>query len=43
VSRELRRLGWRVIRIWEHDLAKQSDACVQKLRAALKAPRSVSV
>jgi DNA mismatch endonuclease (patch repair protein) len=39
VSRELRRLGWRVIRVWEHDIAKQSDSCAQKLRAALKVSR----
>jgi DNA mismatch endonuclease, patch repair protein len=43
VSRELRRLGWRVIRVWEHDVAKQSESCAQKLRAALKVSRSASV
>ena len=35
VNRELHKLGWRIIRIWEHDLAKQSDSCVEKIRAAL--------
>jgi DNA mismatch endonuclease (patch repair protein) len=43
VSRELRRLGWRVIRIWEHDVAKQSDPCAKKLRAALKVSHSAFV
>src|SRR5580692_2133743 len=28
VNRELRRLGWRVIRIWEHDLSRRADKCI---------------
>ncbi len=36
VSRELRRLGWRVVRIWEHDLAKKELACIRKLLSVLK-------
>jgi DNA mismatch endonuclease, patch repair protein len=43
VSRELRRLGWRVIRIWEHDLAEKSDPFTQKFWAALEVSRSASV
>jgi len=43
VSRELRRLGWRVIRIWEHDLAEKSDPFAQKFWAALEVSRSASV
>jgi len=35
VSRELRRLGWRVVRIWEHDLAKRGGACIRKIQAAI--------
>jgi len=35
VSRELRRLGWRVIRIWEHALAKRGDVCVRRIQRAL--------
>lgn len=35
VNRELRKLGWRVIRIWEHDLARRADACICKIQAAL--------
>jgi DNA mismatch endonuclease, patch repair protein len=34
VSRELRRLGWRVVRVWEHDLAKRGGECVRKIEAA---------
>jgi DNA mismatch endonuclease (patch repair protein) len=37
VSRTLRRDGWRVVRIWEHDLAKRADACISKIKAALGA------
>jgi DNA mismatch endonuclease (patch repair protein) len=39
VSRTLRRAGWRVVRIWEHDLAKRASACVTRVKAALKAGR----
>jgi len=35
VSRELRRLGWRVIRIWEHELARRGDACVRRIAGSL--------
>ncbi len=36
VGRELRRLGWRVIRIWEHALSKRASAAtVTRLRRAL--------
>ncbi len=33
VNRQLRRLGWRVVRIWEHDLGKWGEACVRKIQA----------
>ena len=26
VTRTLRRLGWRVVRIWEHELARKNEA-----------------
>lgn len=32
VNRELRQLGWRVIRIWEHDLAKRGEACIRRIQ-----------
>jgi DNA mismatch endonuclease (patch repair protein) len=35
VNRELRRLGWRVIRIWEHDLAKRSNPRIQRIISLL--------
>lgn len=34
VSRKLRRLGWRVIRIWEHDLARQQKFIIDRIQAA---------
>ncbi|HZL78718.1 MAG TPA: very short patch repair endonuclease [Candidatus Limnocylindrales bacterium] len=40
VNRELRKLGWRVVRIWEHDLAKRGESCVQKIQAATNSSRS---
>lgn len=35
VNRTLRRSGWRVVRIWECDLAKHPEACVRRIRRAL--------
>jgi DNA mismatch endonuclease (patch repair protein) len=32
----LRRLGWRVIRIWEHEVVKQPDRCVTKILSRLR-------
>jgi len=40
VSRELRNLGWRVVRIWEHDLAKRGAACIRRIKMALSSPVS---
>jgi len=31
VTRTLRRMGWRVLRIWEHELAKTPQRCVEKV------------
>ena len=35
VNRALRKTGWRVVRIWEHDLAKRGEACVRRIKSAL--------
>jgi DNA mismatch endonuclease (patch repair protein) len=38
VNRELRRCGWRVLRIWEHDLtSNRSVRCVARIQRALAA------
>ncbi len=42
VNQELRNLGWRVIRIWEHDLTKRGAACIRKIQTALNSSRSAS-
>jgi DNA mismatch endonuclease, patch repair protein len=31
----LRRLGWRVLRIWEHQIEMDTSACIDRIRAAL--------
>jgi DNA mismatch endonuclease (patch repair protein) len=36
VNRTLRKEGWRVVRIWEHDLAKRSEACIRRIQASLE-------
>jgi DNA mismatch endonuclease (patch repair protein) len=36
VSKKLRQDGWRVIRIWEHDLAKNPASCIRRIQLGLK-------
>jgi DNA mismatch endonuclease (patch repair protein) len=36
VNRALRRSGWRVLRIWECDLAKRPENCVRRIEKMLK-------
>jgi DNA mismatch endonuclease (patch repair protein) len=37
VTRTLRRAGWRVLRIWEHELAKKNEArLMRRIQKALK-------
>jgi DNA mismatch endonuclease (patch repair protein) len=40
VGRELRKLGWRIVRIWEHDLTKRGAACIRRIKTALSSPVS---
>ncbi len=35
--RRLRRLGWKVVRIWEHDIERQPAECVERIAAARRA------
>jgi DNA mismatch endonuclease, patch repair protein len=42
VNRMLRKSGWRVIRIWEHDLPKRGAACVGRIKVALELRPSTS-
>jgi len=35
VNQVLRKKGWRVLRIWEHDAARKSTTCVRRIRNAL--------
>lgn len=39
MTRALQKRGWTVVRIWEHDIKRQPDLCVQRIRAALIATR----
>ena len=36
VNRQLRKAGWHVLRIWEHELIKSRERCVQRIRRALR-------
>lgn len=42
VNRELRKLGWSVVRIWEHDLAKRGEACIRRIQAVTNSSRVAS-
>ena len=33
--RKLRRLGWTVVRVWEHQIKRDLDACLRRILAAL--------
>ena len=35
ISRKLRRDGWSVLRFWEHDLEKNPDKCVRRIKKKL--------
>ena len=35
VTKTLRSQGWRVLRIWEHDLSKNANRCVSKIKNLL--------
>ena len=39
VTKTLRQKGWRVLRIWEHDLSKNAAACIRKIEASRMAGR----
>jgi DNA mismatch endonuclease (patch repair protein) len=36
VHRSLRRAGWRVMRIWEHQIDRDLDACVRRVVIAMR-------
>jgi DNA mismatch endonuclease (patch repair protein) len=41
VNRALRRAGWRVLRIWEHELTRKNEArLVKRLKSFLKKQRT---
>jgi DNA mismatch endonuclease, patch repair protein len=42
VTRTLRRAGWRVLRVWEHDLPRRGEASIRRIQAALEAGSSAA-
>jgi len=38
--RKLRSMGWKVIRIWQHELEKDFDSCIRKIMSMLIAGKS---
>jgi len=43
VHRALRRAGWRVVRIWEHQIERDLYACVHRVLAAMRKAGAVRV
>jgi DNA mismatch endonuclease (patch repair protein) len=43
VNRELRKLGWCVMRIWEHELAQSGNICIRRIQTQLEQLRTSSV
>ena len=39
--RKLRRMGWRVIRVWQHEIKDDPEMCVVKIVAAVEEARSM--
>lgn len=37
--RKLRRMGWRVIRIWQHEIKKDPESCIVKIVSAIDQAR----
>lgn len=37
-ARQLRRMGWRVVRLWEHQIAKDPAACIARITVRLATP-----
>lgn len=35
-NRSLKRMGWKVVRVWEHDIFKSPDRVLDKVRRALR-------
>ncbi len=40
--RKLRRMGWRVIRLWQHDIKRDSESCIVRVIAAVTEARMAS-
>jgi DNA mismatch endonuclease (patch repair protein) len=38
VNQTLRKAGWRVVRMWEHDLPKRGESCIRRIKMALSSP-----
>ncbi len=39
--RKLRRMGWRVIRIWQHEIKRDHEACIVKIVSAVEQARTI--
>jgi site-specific DNA-cytosine methylase len=37
--RKLRHMGWQIIRIWQHEIEQDSEACIRKILAAVRTVR----
>lgn len=42
VNQTLRKAGWRVLRLWEHDLSMRGAVCIRRIQAVTNSSRSAS-
>jgi len=41
VNRLLRRCGWRVVRVWEHELTKNPGRCIRRIKELLEVKSNI--
>lgn len=36
INAQLRKMGWKVVRLWEHEIKKNPEKCIRKIKNALQ-------
>lgn len=42
VNKKLKKEGWKIIRIWEHDVKRDTDKCISRVLGVVKQKREIS-
>lgn len=40
--RKLRKMGWKVIRLWKHNIKRDLEGCIAKIVSAVRGPESIT-